>query len=565
MKAILLVRVSSDSQEFEEQKSSLIEYAKQFGYKNKADRIIIDNEESAIKLNIDERVGIIRTKEAIEGDKSINAVFVWELSRLVRNQTDGHLLKDYFFKNKVQFYCSQPEIQLFNDDVTAPHETGDITYSLFLNLTESEMRTKKARFHRSKIRNAKTGRYSGGFIKYGYYVDDNGYYQVNESEAEMIRYLFTEYEKGRSTMNIQRELLKRGKINSTNFVRGILTSEAYTGLSNEYGMNRTYPQIISVEQYNKCREIAKTNNKKADKANEIYFAKKLIKCLECGTHYIAMKSSITYLCYGRYGKEAKLKPETACKSSPTININVLDSLLWRLAKYSEALRSDYIDHKEKEDLEMKIIECKKHISESESSKKALSIKKERITDSYLDGIIDKNKRDAKLKEVNKLLNETNNYIVTKRNEIRKAEDIIKTKFEVELSDDEEMENWKNEIITKRDKLLLIEDDNEKYEIIKKNILEVNILEEEKNKSKIVVVRYYNDKVERYRINIKKKPVVIETDVISNTDEFEDWDEDENKKFHEEFDENPFLPIQPPLEITKRFVRKSQSKKTKPNH
>jgi len=67
MKAILLVRVSSDSQEFEEQKHSLIQYSNQFGYKEK-DLIIIENEESAIKLNIDERVGIIRTKNAIESE-----------------------------------------------------------------------------------------------------------------------------------------------------------------------------------------------------------------------------------------------------------------------------------------------------------------------------------------------------------------------------------------------------------------------------------------------------------------------------------------------------------------
>jgi DNA invertase Pin-like site-specific DNA recombinase len=556
MKAILLVRVSSDSQEFEEQKRSLYQYAEKVGY-TENDLILVENEESAMKLKIEEREGIIETKEYIEKDKAINAVFVWELSRLVRNQTEGHILKDYFFKHKIQFYCSTPEIRLFNDDVSAPHETGDIAFSLFLQIVENEMRTKKARFHRSKIRNARMGKYSGGFIKYGYYVDENGIYQIKESEAEMIRYIFDEYEKGRSTMNIQRELLQRGLINSTHFVRGILTSQAYTGVSDEYGMSRTYPQIISKEQFEKCRELAKTNNKRADKANEIYYAKKLIKCVECGTHYIAMKSSLQYLCYGRYGKEAKLKPETACKSSPTININVLDSLLWYLAKPAEAFRLESPDHEEKEVLEKEIIECKKQISESEKSKKAISSKKERITDSYLEGIIDKSKRDIKLREINKLWNETNNFIIKKRNEIRKAEGILKTTFEIDFFSDEYMENAKNEIIRKRDAFLLM-DDNEKYEIIKRNIPEVNIHEGEKNKTKIVEVRFYNDKVERYRINIKKKPVVIESDVLFNTDEFEDWDEEENRKFHEEYDENPYEPIS--LEITQRFVRKSRSNK-----
>lgn len=547
MKAILLVRVSSNSQEFEEQKHGIIDYAKQFGYKDK-DLIIIENEESAIKLNIDERVGIIRTKEAIENDKSINAVFVWELSRLVRNQTDGHLLKDYFFKNKIQFYCSQPEIKLFNDDITAPHETGDITFSLFLNLTESEMRTKKARFHRSKIRNAKMGKYSGGFRKYGYYVDEDGFYQVNESEAEMIRYIFDEYEKGRSIMKIQKELLQRGLINSINFVRGILTSEAYTGESNEYGMNRKYPPIIDIEQYNKCREIARENNKKADKANEIYFAKKLIKCTECGTHYIAMKSSLTYLCYGRYGKEAKLKPETACKASPTININLLDSLLWRLAKFSEQHRTDMASIEEKDELLETVNTYKQHIHEGTASLTKLNGKKERIADNYAEGIYTKEQRDEKFKTVDKQINETKNFIVRKRNEIKKIENRIKKEYK-EYEGQELIDFLKREAELKAERLEEVDDDMEKQEIVQRNIREVNVVEDEANKSKILIIKYHRGKDQRYRVLIKKKPPIVEWDITYGDKEFPEV----------------FLPLDPQLEITQRFVRKKQTKKSKPNH
>ena len=170
--------------------------------------------------------------------------------------------------------------------------------------------------------------------------------------------------------------------------------------------NRKYPQIIDVEQYNKCREIAKENNKKADKANEIYFAKKLIKCTECGTHYIAMKSSLTYLCYGRYGKEAKLKPETACKSSPTININLLDSLLWRLAKLSEQHRTDMTSIEEKNELQETVNTYKQHIQESTASLTKLKSKKERIADNYADGVYTKEQRDEKFRTVDKQINET---------------------------------------------------------------------------------------------------------------------------------------------------------------
>ncbi len=541
MKAILLVRVSSDSQEFEEQKRGLIQYAQKFGY-TANELVIVENEESAMKLNIEEREGIIKTKELIEEDMAINAVFVWELSRLVRNQTEGHLLKDYFFKHKIQFYCSTPEIKLFNDDVSTSHETGDIAFSLFLQIVENEMRTKKARFHRSKIRNARTGKYSGGFIKYGYYVDDNGYYQVKESEAEMVRYIFNEYEKGRSTMNIQKELLKRGKIDSTNFVRGILISEAYTGLSNEYGMNRTYPQIISVEQFNKCREIAKNNNKKADKANEIYFAKKLIKCVECGTHYIAMKSSITYLCYGRYGKEAKLKPETACKSSPTININLLDSLLWRLAKFSEQFRSDIGSVEEMTALKETIERNKQHIQESTSSLTKLRRSRERIADNYADGAYTKEKRDEKFKIVDKKISETTNYITNKRNEIRKIEKRLKTEFK-QYSGQELIDYLKNEAAMKAERLEEVDDDMEKQEIVQRNIQEVNVVEDEANKSKILIIKYHRGSDQRYRVLIKKKPPIVEWDITYGDDEFPEV----------------FLPLDPPLEITQLFVRKKTTK------
>ena len=65
MKAILMVRVSSDAQEVEEQKLGLIKYSLQFGYKKK-DLIIVENEESVLKLKITAREGIIMMKEKFD-------------------------------------------------------------------------------------------------------------------------------------------------------------------------------------------------------------------------------------------------------------------------------------------------------------------------------------------------------------------------------------------------------------------------------------------------------------------------------------------------------------------
>jgi DNA invertase Pin-like site-specific DNA recombinase len=79
MKGILLVRVSSTSQQLDEQTQSLIKFANEKGY-SQNNLIIIEDIESAINLPEEERNGLNRMKEAIANDNDINAVFVWELS-----------------------------------------------------------------------------------------------------------------------------------------------------------------------------------------------------------------------------------------------------------------------------------------------------------------------------------------------------------------------------------------------------------------------------------------------------------------------------------------------------
>ena len=101
MKCILLVRVSTEAQSFEEQKNELVELSRKDGYdglvvdyksnitdteKSKTnDIIVIANKESAIKNDEEHRLGLIEMKEAIDMDATINSVYVWEISRIGRN------------------------------------------------------------------------------------------------------------------------------------------------------------------------------------------------------------------------------------------------------------------------------------------------------------------------------------------------------------------------------------------------------------------------------------------------------------------------------------------------
>lgn len=536
MKAILLARISSDSQELDEQTNNLISFAKSEGYSD-SDLIIIQDEESAINLSEEERNGLNRMKEYIANDSTINCVYVWELTRLTRIPKTGYNLRDYFLKNKVQLKNYTPSFQLLNSDFSDFDDNGSMLFAIYLNYAEQEMRTKKARFHRSKIRNARTGKYSGGFIKYGYYVDDKGYYQINEDQAELIRYVFDRYEQGISIIKLNKELIERGLTESLSFVNEALKCDAYTGLSNKYGMNRVYPQIISSEQFDRCKEIKKKNNKKLDKTNEVYFAKGLIKCKHCGAKYMAMKTSIQYLCYNRFGREQRLKPTLACRESPSININILDTILFEACVVEEAhyLMKNSEDRVEnlKEQININI----QKINTLKTNTAKSQDKKERNNTMYFNGAINEEKYLSNIKAVDAEVREANNAIVANEN--------LNTQLQNRIEAIETSKKGFNRSYSKFEgDVYDIKDLKEKQQIVQRHIKEVTIDDEVPNHTKIINIFFYSYPVMplQYRVHIKKMPQMIEI----------------NEAFYSEgYDETSIADwVKCNFKIEKRFVRKS---------
>ena len=74
-KAILLVRVSTYAQDLEQQTIKVREAALKDGYLPE-NIIAIEETESGRKLKEDERLGLIRMKQCIENDSSIDCVYI---------------------------------------------------------------------------------------------------------------------------------------------------------------------------------------------------------------------------------------------------------------------------------------------------------------------------------------------------------------------------------------------------------------------------------------------------------------------------------------------------------
>lgn len=387
-KAIVFIRTSTDSQEMESQRLSTLQFCKYDGYTDDEIKVIGTNGASAIKLDqlylqdIDE---IYRTIET----NPIEGIYLFAVDRLGRNEPILVGLKQFCIDNKIHLKIKDLGISLLNADKTL-NEGSNIMLSVLAAQAASEMRIKKARFERARVRNYEQGKYMGGYIPYGYYVDDKGYYQINEEEAKLIRLIYSLYLSRKfSADTLARELNERGYRNgkgrmfNPQYVRLLLKSPTYSGETVDVsGRKMVYPPIVTKEDQAKAKEILLSNNTAIDKARvNFYFGNKLILCPECG-HHFERKSGV-YTCCGRQlARRAGQSHICNCNNSLSVAINCTDGILWDLTK-RELIKDLESDNNSKE------VEAREKIDITIQKLTALGDKlakyQEKIEEIYLEG------------------------------------------------------------------------------------------------------------------------------------------------------------------------------------
>lgn len=404
-KAILFIRVSTIQQNLESQEDVLMKAAISDGY-SKDDIIVIGKKESAIKLDEDEREGLVELKEIIQNE-DIGCIYIFELSRLSRRPKILYSIREQLRDAHVQLKCLNPAFTLLNKDRTDYDQTASVIFSLFGALSEQEMIEKKERFHRGKMRLAQEGRYNGGNIPFGYRIEreHNNLIVIDEENAAIVKAIFSLYEGGMSQRKLAEEFQSRGYSNLTmSFINNILTNARYTGEKRCYpgsSFARSYPIIISPEQFARCRHIATQNSTTANKSRNIYYAKDLIYCMTCGCKWSASGSKVVYHCYDAVNPNRHLgKYKTPrCSNTIGISINIMDSLLWHVGKQAE-LR--YVLNSATEDkllYEERIRVIDQKLGHISSRLQDLDDKKSRVVESYIDGFLTKEKRDKRFEDI----------------------------------------------------------------------------------------------------------------------------------------------------------------------
>lgn len=406
-KILVFIRTSTEKQELDAQKAEMISFVYQYGYKEEDIIFLEDKGASAICLN-DKYLNMVDVLKEYIKSEEIASVAVWHMNRLGRNDEILIELKNLFIKHKIQFICKNPNIVLLNSDGSV-NEGAELAFGLFATMVKQDMIEKKAKFKRAKTANAHKGKYNGGCnIRYGYSVNEDGYYIINETEAEIIRTIYGLYNEGKySAVSLQKELSERGTILDKGKIMNILSSDAYCGRPQKDWNDRVYPAIISEELFDSCEAIRKDNKLITRKGDKLCLGAKLIKC-DCGGTFTS--NAKAYAC-------CRHSVRKVCDNTITLKKSVIEPLLWRVAS---TLHLEYLMN----DNENKIEECKNEIAildskieTAENNITKIADKKARVLELYIDGLLTAENKDSKLQKIQeehqKYINGLNSLIESK--------------------------------------------------------------------------------------------------------------------------------------------------------
>lgn len=368
-KVIIFCRVSTDSQEVESQLKETKDYAISLGYNEKDCIYISSVGASAVKLNTLYMQSIQQLKDYILSGE-INAVVVYHLNRLCRNDVIAMEIKQLLIENNVQLHVKEPTISLLNVDGSV-NSGAELCFSLFATLNKQnaiELKTKTLRGKRAK---AEKCLYGGGGIPFGYMVE-NDVFIINPDEKYIVETIFDLYNNGLSFSQIVKELIETKVVDSFTKTRvnTILHNSNYCG-------NNGFPQLINSELFNQVQEKIKSNTI-ARSSKHYYFGARIFKC-QCGLAYNVCHNEL-YNCIS----ENKSVPH-----SKGISVAFLDGLLYKLVydrinsqlkKTSENNRNNLI--KKINALSMKSIKLATDLDKFKE-------KYSRLQDLYIDGMYSK--------------------------------------------------------------------------------------------------------------------------------------------------------------------------------
>lgn len=409
-KIIIFCRCSTSKQDITAQQNETIAFAK--GLKYTEDQFIFLGGVglSAYKVDTMYQKSIEQLKQYIISG-TIEAIVVYHLNRLARNEVIAMEIKQLCVEHKVNILVKEPQLRLLNDDKTL-NEGFELAYSLFCTLNMQSARELRVKTLRGKIYKKSLSKYScanGGSIPLGY-RKENGVVVIDDENASTIRYIYELCLNGYSVRQIINELIESRKVVkiSPYGIKNILHN-------NKYYDDTMYPPIINKDTFDKVQQTLTSNYVGASKSfRKYHFGNRIIKC-SCGYNYCV--NNDLYDCHNKRENKDVLHTKS-------ISVHIIDGILFSVV-------NDKIVEKAKADIQKNKINVVKKIDVLNQKTIKLSTqignyksKFERLFEGYVDGEINKETYNLKKQELSIKENELKNKLVAMESELQHLTNLL---------------------------------------------------------------------------------------------------------------------------------------------
>ncbi|HAT4302636.1 TPA: recombinase family protein [Clostridium perfringens] len=427
-------RVSTEEQSengysIDEQERLLEEWCKKMGYviyKCYSDRGISGK-------NIKDRPALKKLLSDAKAGK-FDMVISWKINRVSRKLEDVLKIVNLLEKNNITFKSySEP----FETDTPA----GRMQFQMMALIGEFERGTIAQNVKMGMIAKAKSGNWCGGRVL-GYDLVPNNSpeeekkgknkLEINEKEAEIVRFIFNEYSKGKGYKAITNKMnklgykTKKGNNFSVGSIRDILTNPVYIG-EIRYNVRQNWSEkrrrninpnpirvkgkheaIIDRELWDKVQLILES---KKGKPSRIYDGEYpltgILRCPKCGAGMVisrttntladGTKKRIAYYCCGNW----KNKGTSVCNSN-TIRVDKANEHVFKKIEElvsNEAMIKAVVKNINKERKD-KVKPAKRLLGDIDKELEKLDKRKRKIFEAYEDDILTKDEFQTRKNELN---------------------------------------------------------------------------------------------------------------------------------------------------------------------
>ena len=330
-KAVIYARYSSDSQSeqsIEGQLRVCNEYAQAH------DMVVVKTYIDRAMTGTNDRRPDFRAMIAESAKKEWDFVLVYKFDRFSRNKYETAIHKKTLRDNGVKVISAMENIP------DTPE--GIILESLLEGMNQYYSAELAQKVRRGMKESRIKGYYTGGFIAYGYRVE-NRRIVIDEEKAEVVRFIFQQYAEGVFVKDIIAKLsakgiFQNGKPFPDNTIYNILKNEKYSGVYTCQGevFDNLYPQIVSPDVFEIVRKRVKENQFGSRSLATNYLLRKKVTCGYCGKHIYAECGTAKNGEVIRYYKCSGRKNGTGCKKQQVrkelLEKYVIENVLDHLSK-----------------------------------------------------------------------------------------------------------------------------------------------------------------------------------------------------------------------------------------